>query len=352
MQAKHISQAVLICVVCALAGAFWLRTESQKGTEPGLPKDSKGISASTAASAPVSPAAAAQIQSFEQRLKEAPGDDWKNTSARARRAAILIEWLAADRQAAMQFLARNHFRDLWLPAVAKAIGETATPSELLGIANGADSPGEAVYQVARWDTPGAINELASLMPSVNVNAAGPTAGAIGSLLAGINVDRAMAFAMGQATDQMRSFAISGVMDELSLKPSGDAEVRTWYTSLPPSIQNSDQVAAAYSDAIWALDPDAALQTLAGISSPQTRMIAALVLANRSASTSPETAIAAIYQSGMPDIGIYNHVNQILQSWSAVDPQAAAAFLSTTQIIPSADLYKYAPIVVPPNGGKG
>jgi hypothetical protein len=114
------------------------------------------------------------------------------------------------------------------------------------------------------------------MPSVNANAAGPTAAALGSLLAGINVDRAMTFAMGQATDQLRSSAIAGVMNELVKLPNGDAEVRAWYASLPANIQNADQVLSAYGNTIWASDPAAALQTLQGITDPHTKMIACLV----------------------------------------------------------------------------
>jgi hypothetical protein len=129
-----------------------------------------------------------------------PVSDWKNPVGQTQRAAILIEWLSADCGAAMGFLARNHYKDLWLPGVTKAIGEKASASELLDIANGADQPGESVYQVARWDNAAAVNELAELMPSVNAAAGGQTARAVGNLLAAINIDRAMAFAMNQATD--------------------------------------------------------------------------------------------------------------------------------------------------------
>lgn len=290
--------------------------------------------------------------SFEERLLATPAPDWKDAAERTRRGAIIIEWLAADRVAALHFLSQSHYRDLWLPGVTKAIGEKATPSELLDIANRAGQPSEAVYQVARWDNPSAINELANLMPSVSADSAAPTASAIGSLLAGINVDRAMAFAMDQASDQLRSSAIAGVMNELVSLPNGDAEIRAWYSSLPPAIQNSDRVLASYGNAIWASDPAAALQTLQEIGDPQAKTIACLVLARNSASSSPETAIAAVYESGLSDVGIYNHVNQILQNWYAVNPQAAANFLSTTQIIPPADISKYTPTVTPNSGGKG
>ncbi len=277
--------------------------------------------------------------------------DWKDTAGQARRAAILIEWLVANRDAAFRFMVSNRFKDLWLAGVTKAIGEKATASELLAVANGTERPGDAVYQVARWDNPGAINGLANLMPSVNIDAAGPTAGAIGNLLAGINLDRAMDFAMGQATDQVRSFAVSGVMDGLSSLPNGEAEIRSWYASLPSSLQTANPVLAAYGIAIGGSDPTTALQDLEAITSPQSRMVALLVLVKNTASSSPETAIAAIYTSGLSPQGIYNHVNQVLQDWSAVDPQAASNFLTTTQVIPSGDITKYAPIVVQPGGGK-
>ena len=284
-------------------------------------------------------------------LRDTEDVDWKDNAARARRGAVLVDWLSRNRAAALRYIARNRFKDLWMPGVTKAVGATATPPEILDIANGSENPGEMVYQVARWAGAAVVNELAELMPSVNADAAGPTAYAIGSLLSGINLDRAVAFAMGQANDQVRAYAIGGVLEQLSASPNGDAEVRAIYSTLPPAIQGSDQVAASYGDAIWASDPAAALQALEGISSQKTRMLSLVALANRSASSSPETAIAALYASGLPEQGIINHVAPILQNWSAVDPQAAASFLSTTLIIPSADLPKYVPTVAPTGGPK-
>ncbi len=352
MHARLKSRLVVVFVLGASACVIFMMV----GKRPEIRrKDKEELNRSSQTEiglAPVHSVAEPRVPSFEQRLWEAQGADWRNAVGQAQRAAILIEWLNADRGAAMRFLARTHYKDLWLPGVTKAIGEKASPSELLDIANGADHPAEAVYQVARWDSAGVVNELANLMPSVNAAAAGQTAASIGNLLAGINMDRAMAFAMGQGTDQLRGFAISGVMDELGSKPNGDAQVRSWYASLPSSIQNSDPVLAAYGDSIWASDPAAALLALQGIADPQTKMFACLALAKNSTSPSPETAIAAIYESGLSGVGIYNHVNQILQNWYAVNPQAASNFLSTTQIIPAVDMQKYAPILVPPGGGKG
>jgi hypothetical protein len=349
MQMGRKSRIIFCCVlgalICAPLFVFTRRSQIR-------PRSESALGPPTVTASRVSPTSPSQIRSFEERLEELPATDWKNTVDRGKRAAIIIEWLAADRAAAMRFLSQSHYKDLWLPGVTKTIGEKATPSELLDIANRSEQPGEAVYQVARWDSPSAINELAGLMPSVSITAAGPTAGAIGSLLAGINVDRAMAFAMGQATDQLRSSAIAGVMNELVSLPNGDAEIRAWYSLLPPAIQGTDQVLASYGNAIWSTDPAAALQTLQGIGDHQTKVIACLVLARNSASSSPETAIAAVYESGLSDVGIYNHVNQILQNWYAVNPQAAANFLSTTQIIPPSDLSKYAPITSAAGGGKG
>lgn len=298
------------------------------------------------------PVSAVSVRSYEERLKEAPGTDWKDTEGRARRAAILIEWLATDRNAAMRFLAKNRFEDLWLPGLAKAIGSSATASELLLIANNAKNADEAISQIGQWASPAVVNELAGSMASVNPEAAASTAGAVSALLAHLNLDRALAFARSQPTDEMRASAMGGVLDELRSGPNGDAAVRTLYASLPPSIQSADPVLFNYGNAIWGSDPVGALQALEGISSAQMRTTALLVLARETASSSPETAIAAVYASGLTAQGVYNHVSPILQSWSAVDPQAAANFLSTTQIIPSADIPKYAPVVAPPGGGKG
>jgi hypothetical protein len=352
MHARLKYQLIAVSVLAASACLIFLLVGKRPETRrPAGEASNPGIR-SDAGLAPVAATAEPRIRSFEQRLQESPAADWKNPASQAQRAAIFIEWLNADRGAAMRYLAHAGYKDLWLPGVARAIGERATAAELLDIANGADHPGETVYQVGRWANAGAINDLANLMPSVDAGAAGKTAGAIGSLLAGINMDRAMAFAMGQPTDLLRGYAVSGVMNELADKPDGDAQARSWYASLPSSVQNSDPVLAAYGNSIWASDPAAALQALQGIADPQTKMIACLVLARNSTSSSPETAIAAIYESGLTGVGIYNHVSPILQNWYAVNPQAASNFLSTTQIIPPADVSKYAPIFVPPGGGKG
>jgi hypothetical protein len=249
-------------------------------------------------------------------------------------------------------MAGNRFKDLWLPEETKAIGEKATAQELLEVANGTDQPGEAVYQVGRWAAPGAVNDFAGLLPSVNSNAAGPTAEALGGLLGAVNLDRAVEFAMSQPTDQMRAFAIAGVFDELRSTANGEREIRALYATLPLAVQTADPVLFTYGNAIWGSDPNAALQALEGIASPQTKMLSLLALSRNSASAAPEVAIAAIYASGLSDQGIYNHVSTIIQNWSAVDPQAAAKFLSTTQIIPPADVSKYAPIVASPGKSKG
>lgn len=327
---------------------FWHLTQTTRTRgNPGM-----GTTAAGPVATSVRPGPGAALQPFEDRLRQIPAEDWRNVVDRTKRASILIEWLAVDRKAALGFFSRTHYKDLWLPGVTAAIGEKATPMELLDIANGADDPFDAVYQVARWGSAAAVNGLADLMPSVSVSAAGPTAVAIGSLLADINIDRAMAFAMDQATDALRSSAIAGVMDELGSKPNGDAAVRAWYSSLPASLQSSDKVLGAYGDSIWASDPVTALQTLQGIGDPRTKMIACLVLARSTESSSPETAIAAVYESGLTGVGIYNHVNAILQNWSAVNPQAAASFLATTQIIPASDMPQYAPILSASSSPKG
>jgi hypothetical protein len=339
---------LLLC--CAAVGGIFLRNRLQPKYAPG--NDVRLEEGSLKAPAEMNPGDPIHFESFENRLKAAPGAGWGNTPERARRAAILIEWLAADRKASMHYLAESKFEDLWLPGVAKTIGKTATSSELLLIANSASNPGEALSQIGKWSSPGVINELAGLMTSVSPNAAASTAGAVAGLLADLNLDRALAFGNSQPDDKMRSYAMSGVFDSLRSGPNGESEIRSLYSMLPPSVQLSDPIRFSYGNTIWGSDPVTALQTLEGISDPKTRMLGLMTLSQNAASSSPETAIAAAYASGVSEQGVYNRVSQIIQNWSAVDPQAASAFLTTTQIIPPADLSKYTPMVVPPKGGKG
>lgn len=344
------SRVALLCILSFLAGAVVSREIPRaKGKPPAL---SAAVKAPAPAPAASLPRAQSQSGTFEERLAAAPGTDWSNTAERWRRAAILIEWLGADRSAALHFLASNRFTDIFLPGLAEAIGRTASAAELLAVANSAENPGSAISMIGKWAGPEAVNGLADLMPSVNADAAPQTAGAVAGLLAGINLDRGLAFAMAQPDARVRADAIGGVFDELRGGPNGETAIRALYARMPPDIQSSDPVRFSYGNVIWGSDPVAALQTLEGIASPQARTMGLLVLARNTASSSPETAIAAIYASGLTPQGIYNHVGPILQNWSAVDPQAAASFLSTTQIIPSGDLPRYAPIAPQAPGGKG
>lgn len=290
--------------------------------------------------------------SFEARLNAVQATDPKDLEAK--RAAVMLDWLAHDRAGAMRYLIRTSFRDIdRMPGLSRAIGEKATVEDLLAIANGSKYPGQDVGVVGQFASPAVINEFAGMVGSLNPEIAGPVTLAVGEMLAGINLDRAISFALGQTTDALRASAMAGVFDVLSQAPNGEAQVRLLYGTLPPGVQASDQVAAAYGNAIWPTDPAAALQALGAIENPQTKMLACLALARNTSSSSPETAIAAIYESGMPSVGIYNHVNTILQNWYSVDPQAAGTFLSTTQVIPPSDKSSYDSIVSPPpTGGKG
>lgn len=350
MDMRKNSWVAALCILSFLAGAFVSREFPRVKSEPAA--QAASAKASFPVPAPSNPQAQVQSSSFEERLEAVPGTDWSNTAERSRRAAILIEWLGTDRSAALHYLALNRFRDIFLPGLAEAIGRTANAAELLSVANSAESPGGAISMIGKWAGPETVNDLADLMPSVSADAAPQTAAAVAGLLAGINLDRGLAFAMAQTDPRVRADAIGGIFDELRGGPNGETAIRSLYAKMPPDIQSSDAVRFSYGNVIWGSDPVAALQTLEGIASPQARTMGLLVLARNTASSSPETAIAAIYASGLTPQGIYNHVGPILQNWSAVDPQAAASFLSTTQIIPSGDVSRYAPMVGPSPAGKG
>jgi len=347
MDFRRVTKLILLCVFCALAGAYYSRRSPASNTVPGVQVALKMSSEDPALPANTSPPS--QFKSFEERMADAPSADSKDAADRSRRAAVLIEWLGSDRRAALQFLAKNRFKDIWLPGLAKAIGTGATAAELLFIANSSDNSADTISEAGKWAGLEAVNGLAGLMASVSTDAAPRTALAVAGLLTAVNVDRGFAFAMSQTDENVRSYAISGVFTELRSGPNGDTAVRSLYSTLPPATQNSDAVRFGYGTTTWGSDPVAALQTLEGISAPQMRMAGLLYLSGEAASSSPETAIAAIYASGISSQGIFNHVNPIIQKWSAVDPQAASSFLATTQIIPGGDLAKYAPALATHGG---
>lgn len=338
-------QKVIIRIRQCLIGAvvvwaIYLGLRMRFGADRGIAP----TAATPLAKAPSAPAPSAERPvSFEERLagKEGTGD---------RRGPLLLEWIWADRAAAMRFLAANRYRDLSYPGLAYAVAKNATAAELLTMANGADLPYGAVMSVGRWVSAEVINAFANMMASVNPDAAAQTTMAVGSLLAGLNVDRSVAFAMSQPTDALRASAIEGVFQQLRTTASGESEVKALYASLPPALQSNDHVLFEFGNATWGSDPAGALQALENIGDPRIRMTALVVLSHNAASASPEIAVAAIYASGLSDQGIYNHVSQIIRNWNALDPQGAANFLATTQVIPSASMARYRQLLASPPGG--
>jgi hypothetical protein len=332
------------CLIAALlAWAIYRGLRLRFGADRGAaPVTEVAASKVGGASAPL-PAVAAHALSFEERLagKEGAGD---------RRGPLLLEWIWADRTGAMRFLAANRYRDLSYPGLAYAVARKATVAELLAMANGAETAYGALMSVGRYLPANVINAFANMMSSVNPDAAAQTTQAMGSLLAGLNVDRSVAFAMSQPTDALRASAIEGVFQQLRSTASGESEVKALYASLPPVLQSNDHVLFEYGNAVWGSDPSGALQALENIGDPRTRMSGLIVLSHNAASASPEIAVAAVYASGLTEQGIYNHVSQILQNWNALDPQGAANFLATTQVIPSASMARYRQLLATPPGG--
>jgi hypothetical protein len=290
-----------------------------------------------------SPVGAPRSLSLEERItgKEGAGD---------RRGPLLLEWIWADRTGAMRFLAANRYRDLSYPGLAYAVAKKATVAELIAMADGADAPYDAITRVGRWVPPGVLNAFANLMANVNPDAAIQTTMAVGTLLAGLNVDRSVAFAMGQPTDALRASAIEGVFQQLREAASGESEVKAIYASLPPELQANDHLLFEYGNSVWGSDPSGAMQALQNIADPHTRMVGLMLLSRNAASASPEIAVAAVYATGMSEQGIYNHVSLILRNWNTLDPQGAANFLATTQVIPSASIARYRQLLAPQPGG--
>jgi hypothetical protein len=336
---------VRICqclIVVLVASAIYVGFKMRFGVNRSAAAITEISSARVSSPAPP-PVGAVRPLSFEERLagKEGAGD---------RRGPLLLQWIWADRAGAMRILAANRYRDLWYPGLAYAVAKKATAAELLAMANGADSPYGAIVNVGHWVPAEVINEFANMMASVSPDAAIQTTLAVASVLAGLNVDRSVAFAMSQPTDALRASAIEGVFQQLRTTASGESEVKSLYASLPPALQSNDHVLFEYGNATWGSDPSGALQALENIADPRVRMTGLLVLSRNAASASPEIAVAAVYASGLSDQGIYNHVSSILQNWNALDPQGAANFLATTQVIPSASIARYRQLLAAPPGG--
>lgn len=287
------------------------------------------------------------IRSFEERLQQPAARSPR--LARAQRAALLIEWFEQDRAAAMRYLEENRFREASLPGLADAIGSTTSARELLEIANNAESPGMVLEAIGRWASPEVIRAFAALMPSVGAGAANQTAGAIGNLLAKLDVESARTFALGLPTAEQQSYALMGLFDQLRDTSMGGTEILNVFNSLPPSLQAIGRVRFYNVLQLGATDPAAALQALNSMPADYFRTLTSLALANNVKNISPETAIAALYQSGLSGNGVWNKVGPILQNWYANDPQGALNFLQNTQIIPPADKGNYSSYL---GGGKG
>ena len=202
------------CLIAALvAWALYLGLRLRSGAKSGPAPAAEAPAARAGGPPAPAPAGAVHPLSFEERMegKDGAGD---------RRGPLLLEWIWADRAGAMRFLAANRYRDLSYPGVAYAVAKKATPAELLAMANGAETAYGAIMSVGRWVPAEVINAFANMMGSVNADAAAETSMAVGSVLAGLNVDRAVAFAMGQAGDALRASAIEGVFQQLRTTASG------------------------------------------------------------------------------------------------------------------------------------
>ena len=341
--------ATVFFAIGAVASTFYFRAHPEK--PPMRSVDILRASVPAGGAPTFGPAgavpAAPRAQTYEERLAAAQADTDDPVAARE---AVLVEWIHAHRAAAMRYLAANGYKDLALPRVARAVGQNATPAELVDIANGADKPGDVIDDLGKNIPPAALNDFASMMDQVSPGALRDTAAAVGGLLAGLNVDRAVAFALGLGSDEVRAAAMAGVFDELRGSAAGPSEVLSLYNSLQPALQSDSRVLFSYGNAVWGSDPSGALSALENIGDPHARMLALVTLSQRAASAAPDLAIAAVYASGLSDQGVYNHVSRILQNWNAVDPQAASNFLATTQIIPVASVPKYRQLIAPPGGG--
>ncbi len=142
MRALAKSNPVLLCALAIIGCTLLLCIGIRRGRLDGARTNHAG----DRAAAPPRVRIEARLQTFEERLRETENVDWKDSAALARRSSVLLEWLATDRIAALRFVALGRFKDLRLPGVAKAIGQTATPSELFAIANASDQTFESVYR--------------------------------------------------------------------------------------------------------------------------------------------------------------------------------------------------------------
>jgi hypothetical protein len=271
------------------------------------------------------------------RLEQADASDVRDHGHR--RADVLLDWLTTDPQAALRYLASRRYRDLLLPGVARAVARIATAADLLEIVNTAEEPMDCLYALERDLRPAAVNGLAQQMAAVDPSVAVPVAEQVAWMLADINLDRGLAFALAQP-EATRGSAVGGLLEALRNKADGAAQGQAIFNSLPADLQASNNVRFALGTLVWGADPAGALQTLEAITDPLMRRNGLLFLSGQASSTAPETAIAAVYASGLPSQGVANHVGFILQNWNAVDPAAVAAFLANTQVIPGSDVARY------------
>jgi hypothetical protein len=341
MKTKSVLNAVFWALVGAAVSYAVLKGHARFGRAVSSNPSSVHQPTPPVASTPTDLTTRPSLGSFEDRLKQA--------LSQSPSVALLLEWFEQDRAAVMRYLEANRFRDARLPGLADAIGKTTSARELLDIANNAESPSMVLEDIGKWASPDVIRAFAALMPSVSVSAANETADAIGNLLAKLDVESARAFAMNLPTAEQQSYALVGLFEQLRDTSMGGTEILSVFNSLPPSVQAIGRVQFYNVLQLGATDPAAALQALNSMPADYFKTLTSLVLANNVKNISPETAIAALYQSGLSGNGVWNKVGPILQNWYASDPQGALNFLQNTQIIPPSDKGNYSSYL---GGGKG
>jgi hypothetical protein len=232
MKFKVYSSLMVVCLIAVVIFSW--------NKKPPLIKESLAVPTSKL-DVRVSQAAAGEtaLGSFEQlydALDETRGQE---------RATLLKRWLVRDRDGVFRFLKQRQYRDLASPAVARVVAKSFTARDLVDLANGMDEPNDFLLVAGSELSPKTLVEFSKLLQAVTGLQKKQIAGKVAALLESINLDASVDFAKTAPNGTIQAQAYAGIFDELKASSNGEVEIKSIYTSLPPTIKDSDPVRFAH-----------------------------------------------------------------------------------------------------------
>lgn len=320
-----------LATIVGIAGGWWLLRPSARLQ----PDESAAVTArEDAASHGTVPSPGSQptatAGSFRDRLGEtetAPN----GAQRRLARAAILMEWLNSDYAGAFAFLRAEKFTSLTLAGIAPFVAMRADVDQLVVVANESALTFDVLQSLGPSLSDAKLHAFIAAAERITPAKQSDVAAGIAATLTSRNLDAALGYAHDIKDPAVQASAFATIIDTLVTKRA-TTDALALADSLPAVLRNTDAVRFAHGNALSDAAPDQALNSLAGIADPTTRRVALIGFSRNLESRAPAIAIEAIFEAGLTPEGTLSHATRVLQTWSAHDPAAARAFLTSSSAL--------------------